>query len=244
MKRQNSGWTFPFLLSLILIGCSSPKILVDKDLQKESVIYEVSGRNGWMVNQHLSFGEYSTGKVNRGWIKGYDYPFIVRFTGSKEKLGFAINDGNGNAAEVFCLGKLREQDLMLFHDYFDVNLKTNDAFTGSVVINDEEVFDFFIINLNQNNWFKKTSGWIQGDGVRLEIRAVEKLDNNQRTTSMQVPGFEFLLNHKVVGAVETLNRGRIWLHQELDEKQKLLIAGVASSLLLRSDLSEHNDQNI
>ena len=100
------------------------------------------------------------------------------------------------------------------------------------------------MNLNQNNWFREAKGWIQGENANILIRPVERLDNGQRMLDMQVPGFEFLLDNKVVGAVETLNRGRIWLRRDLNENQKLVLAGVASALLLRSELADHNDQSI
>ena len=228
-------------LGLFLTTCSTPKMLIDKNLQEEGRVYEVEGRNGWLINQQLSFGEYQTGKVKRSWTKGYDYPFIVRFSGAKEKLSFSLQDDDGNTAEVFCLGKLREQDLMLFHKYFAINLKAKDAFTGSVVVNESAVFDFYVTNLNQNNWFKAAKGWIQGEDTKFEIRPVKKLENSKRALDSQVPGFEFAYNNEVVGAVETLNRGKIWLHNELDEEQKLVLASIAAALLLRSELASHND---
>lgn len=243
MKKYIEKWNLLFFC-LLLAACSVPQMLVDQRLQGESMAYEVNGRNGWLINQHLSFGPYRSGKVDRGWTKGYDFPFIVRFTGAKEKLSFTLQDGQGNEASVFCLGKLREQDLMLFHQYFAINLKAKDAFTGSVVLNGDTAYDFYVTNLNQNNWFKEAKGWVQGENINLVIRPVEKLSNNKRMLDMQVPGFEFVLDNKVVGAVETLNRGKVWLHKDLQEDQKIVLASIASALLLRSELADHNDPYI
>lgn len=240
MKKSDASWKIA-CLCLILSACSTPEMLVDKKLQEESMAYEVNGRNGWLINQRLSFGEYESGKVNRSWTKGYDFPFIVRFTGAKEKLSFSLKNAEGVEAEIFCLGKLREQDLTLFHEYFDINLKAKDAFTGSVVVSENAAFDFYVTNLNQNNWFREAKGWIRGENAKFEIRPVKMLGNNQRSLGMQAPGFEFVRNNKVVGAVETLNQGRVWLHNDLNEDQKLVLAGVASALLLRSELADHND---
>ena len=230
------------LLIIIGMGCTVPHMQVDDDLQKNAIRYEVEGRNGWLVNQKLSFGEYQSGKVHRSWTKGYDFPFFIRFSGAKEKLQFTMKDGQGNAVEIFCLGKLREQDLMLFHKYFDMKIKTKDAFTGSVALNKSKSFDFFVANLNQNNWFKEAQGMVHGDNLHIKIKPVKHLDNNQRSLDSQVPGFEFVLDGKVVGAVETLNKGEVWLSADLNREQKLVLAGVASALLLRSELAEHNDK--
>lgn len=54
-------------------------------------------------------------------------------------------------------------------------------------------------------------------------------------------GLEFVEGHTVVGAVEFINNGRVWLDTELSAEHKLVLAGVASALLLRSDLADHND---
>jgi len=71
-------------LSILFFTCRVPQILVDKNLQEESIPYEVKGKNGWLINQKLSFGEYKTGEVKRSWTKGYDFPFIIRLSGAKE----------------------------------------------------------------------------------------------------------------------------------------------------------------
>jgi len=222
-------------------ACSVPQISVHEDLKTDAAVYEVKGRQGWLVNQRLSFGEFQTGKVNRSWTKGYDFPFIVRFTGAKEKLSYSLQDAVGNEAEIFCLGKLREQELTLFHEYFDINIKAKDAFTGSVVIDETLSYDFYMANLNQNNWFREAKGWLQGEGISIEIRPIQQLANGQRSLDMQVPGFEFVLQEEVIGAVEVINNGRIWLSNNLNPDQKIVLASVASALLLRSELQEHNE---
>ncbi len=229
------------LLAILLMACSTPKIMVDDHLRTDTTLYHVKGRQGWWINQHLSFGEFQSGKINRGWIKGYDFPFIIRFAGAKEKLNYTLQGQNDLAAEVFCLGKLREQDLQLFHRYFDVNLKTKDAFTGSVVINESKAFDFFVANLNQNNWFREAKGWIKGEQLNISIEPIKTLEGGKKTLDSQVLGFSFVRDGITLGAVEVLNQGRIWLHNDLSAEEKLLLASVASALLLRSDLATHNE---
>ncbi|GJM34825.1 MAG: hypothetical protein DHS20C18_38260 [Saprospiraceae bacterium] len=229
------------LLALGLIACSVPQIMVDENLQADTALYNVKGRQGWLVNQHLSFGDYRTGKVDRSWTKGYDIPFIIRFSGAKEKLSFTLQDAVGDKADVFCLGKLREQDLLIFHKYFDINIKAKDAFTGSVAIGERNSFDFYVTNLNQNNWFREAEGWIKGEDLTISIQPIKHLEGGKRMLDMQAPGFSFVRDGKTLGAVEVLNQGRIWIKNDLPGEEKLLLAGVASALLLRSELGAHNE---
>ena len=48
---------------------------------------------------------------------------------------------SGLEAMVHCAGKLREQDLRVFRDYFDVNIGTTDSFAGTVLL-DNARFEF------------------------------------------------------------------------------------------------------
>ena len=86
---------FLSLSTLILFtACSTPQMAIDQQLHTSTAM-PVKGRQGWMVNQHLSFGEFTSGKVNRGWLKRYDIPFIVRFSGAKEKLAYDLTEAAG-----------------------------------------------------------------------------------------------------------------------------------------------------
>lgn len=239
--RKKHVSIFGLLFFILLSACSTPRINVNEQLLSDSDLYEVQGRQGWLVNQTLSFGEFQSGKVDRSWTKGYDYPFIVRFTGAKEKLSFTLQNGSKNEADIFCISKLREQDLQLFHKYFDINLNAKDVFSGSIIIGGNAGYDFYITNLNQNNISRKVEGRITGEGRIISIEPIKKLEGNKAYLSAQTPGFEFTMNGELIGAVEVLNKGRIWIRKSLPEADRLLIASAASALLLRSDLEGHND---
>lgn len=239
-----SRWVLSGLMfTLLLAGCSTPQMRVDPGLAAQTPALPVSGREGWLVEQVLSFGEFRTDPVNRGWTKGYDYPFIIRFTGAREKLRFAVRDGSGREAVVHCAAKLREQDLRLFREYFDVNFGTTDTFIGTIALEGSRQRDFFIENLNtqQNIGYRPLEGAVRGTGDPIDIRAVWHLASGQRSYDTQPMGIEFLSAGRVVGAVETVNEGRVWISDDLGGEDRLLLASLASALLLRSSLADHND---
>lgn len=232
--RMAALMLFPVVLSLA--SCSTPQMAVDNELQSSTAM-SVKGRQGWMLNQHLSFGEFTTGKVKRGWLKSYDIPFIVRFSGAKEKLSYDLTDSGGNTAEVFCMGKLREQDLPLFNQLFEVNLNWQDAFSGTISLNEgRQHYDFLVTDLNQNNWFRPAEGFIRYRDGLIEIQPVDKLSNGKRALGMEALGFQFVYKGEVVGAVETLNNGRVWLKDGLAPDLRLILGSVSAALLLRSEL--------
>lgn len=214
-------------------------------LQDNAELYTVDGRDGWRINQLITFGEFRAGPVTRGWTRGYDYPFLVRFSGASEKLQFPLVDQHGGQAQVFCFGKLRETDLRAFKDYFDVSLHATDTFTCSVSSASGDTYDFYVSNMNvqQNLDYKTMQGSLRGGGTEYQLRSVWRLDNGQRSLDTQPLGVEFIRDGQAIAAVETVNEGRVWLRNGLDKSSRLAIAASASALLLRSGLAEHNDNN-
>ncbi len=239
-KTAESAFYISCLAVLLLSGCTVPYMRVDPQLSAQAPALSVQGRQGWLINQELSFGDYSSSPVKRSWTKGYNIPFIVRFSGAKEKLGFSMQNSAGDKAELFCLGKLREIDLPVLNKAFEVNLKTTDAFTCAISSADQS-FEFYSENLNQNPRFNAPTGQLKGPGVELSIRPVGSLEGGQSSWSTTALGYELLADGQVLAAVETLNDGRVWIGPELSVHQQLLAASVAAALLLRSSLAEHND---
>lgn len=236
-----------YLLLLILFfsGCSTPHMRLPESLQGNAEMYVVQGRDGWRINQQISFSEFRAGPVARGWTKGYDYPFLIRFSAAREKFQFPMVDQYGGKVQVFCFGKLREQDLRIFKDYFDINLHATDTFTCSISSAPKETYDFYVSNLNlqQNVGYKPMQGSLRGGAIDYQLRSIWHLDSGHRTLDTQPLGVEFSHNGRAIAAVETINEGRVWLHKDLSQSARLVVAAAASALLLRSGLAEHNDNN-
>lgn len=228
------------LVSNALIAGSVPEMKVDQRLSAMEPL-QVDGRQGWLVRQVLEFGEYRTGPVKRSWTKGYDYPFIIRFTSAREKLQFDSVDGSGRRVSWFCAGKLSEQDFHKFRDYFDINLRTRDVFTCAVAVSGQQRYDLVVQDLNQNRTSGEVEGALRGEGLDIAIRPVWHLASGKKTWDTRPLGFEFTQGETVVAAVESVNEGRVWLDDTIDPEVRLVLAGLASALLLRSDLAEHND---
>lgn len=236
---------YSLIFILLIGGCSTPHMLLPESLRVNSELLTVQGRNGWRINQQITFGEFKAGPVTRGWTKGYDYPFLVRFSGASEKFQFPLVDQQGGEAQVFCFGKLHEKDLLAFKDYFDVSLHAKDTFTCSISSASAGTYDFYVSNLNiqQNLDYKPMQGSLRGNGIEYRIRSIWRLDSGARSLDTQPLGVEFSHDGQAVAAVETVNEGRVWLSNDLSQSARLATAAGASALLLRSSLAEHNDNN-
>lgn len=113
----------------MVAGCTPIKLGLSDDLRNNSDEYPVKGRQGILINQKLSFGEFATSKVKRSWTKGSssktgfgfgsnpyadDYENIigVEYINKKQTLHFSLTDGT-QSSEVYCVSKFHSEDLQI-----------------------------------------------------------------------------------------------------------------------------------
>ncbi|RXK86897.1 hypothetical protein [Filimonas effusa] len=120
-------------------SCTTVKLAVPEQFSAQATSMHVKGLNGWMLKQKLSFGNYQTSPVKRGWntiASGPDRPSSVNTedrllkvfnvdksnitVNQKNKYQFSVYDGN-QVAEIFCLEKLTREELVI---------KTNNRWLG------------------------------------------------------------------------------------------------------------------
>jgi hypothetical protein len=66
-----------FAILIVAIACSPVKIAVDDAGWQQKEELSVKGRNGFLIKQKLSFGEFKTGNAKRSWTKGSSWGFGV-----------------------------------------------------------------------------------------------------------------------------------------------------------------------
>ena len=54
-------------IAAVLVSCSSAKLSVPEKFKSQATQMPVKGINGWQINQQLSFGNFQTSKIKRGW---------------------------------------------------------------------------------------------------------------------------------------------------------------------------------
>ncbi|MCW5920751.1 MAG: hypothetical protein KIS77_00260 [Saprospiraceae bacterium] len=222
-----------------LIACRTPEIALDPALSAEAM--PVKGRNGLQIGQVIRYGEYTTDKVRRGWTKGYDIPFFLRFQAAKEKLSFTQYGPSKTQAEVACVSRFKSTEIPLVRDFFGIPLEYKNYFAGSVVMRKgRNSWDFIVHNPNGDFLRQRASaGFAESGSQRIEIEAVRGLQGQPDwLKELAVYGHEFRMDGKVVGAVSTVNRGTVWIDQRLEAETRTVIAAIATGLLLRTDVEE------
>jgi hypothetical protein len=120
----------PILLATT-VSCSTTKLAVPDQFSSQATRYPVKGAQGWLVNQQLSFGDYSTSRIKRGWHISSGIPYNNGFISAqdallhifgvemmqegnneKSKLRYTLTNRH-NSAEIFGSEVYKTHDLVL-----------------------------------------------------------------------------------------------------------------------------------
>ena len=241
---------YPSILFVLALttACRTAEIPVTDTLTSEATSYPVKGRQGFKIGQVLSFGDYRTSVVQRGWTKSYAIPFVVQFSGAREKLSFQQYGPGGRMANVALVSRFRETEFAPLKEYFSLSVKNKNYFAGGIELNDsKESWEFIVHNVDGGgNTLKNTTlGYVRSkvDQLQIDIVGIRELEGTSRLmTMMDVYGYEFKLDGKTIGAVSTINNGKVWLKNTLHPELKLVLASVSSGLMLRNSVREEAEQ--
>lgn len=244
MKTVFGNALKPLAMLLLLLLVSVGRLSAQTDLPDNAISHIVKGRNGWMINQTLSFGPYQSGKVKRNWISAPSFEFVVRLAKAKEKFHFEMSDDQGNSAEVYMSGQLQRKELRLFDGSMSLMLPDRDIFAGAIFINGEaQPWEFYMENPNKQIVLEKVEGEISNGRETIEIEESRYITGGKKQhIGGQALAFKFVQNGRILGVVEVINKGKVILDDSLSTQQKLLVANAAAAILLRQNLADAVEQ--
>ncbi len=114
---------------LFFQACTPARMALDDQNWDQPETLQVKGRQGMIIRQKLSFGDYHTVSVTRSWTKtssafagwawgrpGYedDARIIgVEFEKTKQSVRFELADQKGNESSVFCMTRVNSKNFVL-----------------------------------------------------------------------------------------------------------------------------------
>src|SRR6187551_475359 len=122
-------YNFLITIAIMVVGCSPTKMAVEKNNWNNIEEFSVKGRQGLLIKQKLSFGEYRTASVKRSWTKGssafagwttgqpgyedYSRGIGVEYSKKKQSVRFELTDNAAHESSAFCVTKVRSKDFVL-----------------------------------------------------------------------------------------------------------------------------------
>jgi hypothetical protein len=237
MRRIIAGMA---ILFSFVTDLSAQRLVLAPELDS-AVEMKARGRQGWQINQVIRFGDYSTSKVRRGWTKGYDIDFTVRFRNASQKLSFTQKTPDGSEAEVLAVSRFRSTELDLVRGFLSIPMEYENSFAGTIIPGGDPKKAWEFVLYNPGGSFIKDAdcGHAQcAGGEAIYVSGIQKMEGMASWMQVAYFGFEFYRNGKAVAAVSTINNGKVWMMPDLDAETRLVIAAMSSALLLRHDVEQ------
>jgi len=277
LRWRNLVMKYKFLFAVIILlsSCTAAKLSVPENFSSQATKMPVKGLNGWQISQKLSFGNYATSKIKRGWdfsssvsyskffmrpeealLKVFDISTDKNTNTQKNKFQYIIEDGN-LVAEVYATEKFTEKQLVYKSNnpWIGNASKTNKyeyAFTAAILpltAKNDEPWSLVLMNkydINKDTArrlldrpYVEEEGYATNGKENIAIRPL-RIENVTTKGGKQtkifggkmLSGYELSWDGGVVGIVDILDNS-IWLFNDLEAKDKLVVSSIASAILLK-----------
>ncbi|MCC2546064.1 hypothetical protein LJY25_06375 [Hymenobacter sp. BT175] len=242
------GLLLTVLVASGLSACSTGRASIAVSAQlAQTAPLPVSGRQGWQWRPTYRFGDFAATDIRKGWLStsAQGAPFLMpdwlSRSRARQKFSFALQPPGGAPAWA------------VRGAYFAHGSSFTPPGTGiSIGLGSEEVYTSIIQVPGRRPWqlvVERSQGFAQlnpatgaltnGD-TTLQVRPISRLlrlDGKVMTLPGYVPlGYEFVLaDGQVIGAVETMGAGRVWLAPALNSSLRPAVAAAATALLLKEE---------
>lgn len=219
-------------LSIATAGCSTAVMSVDSELSSMTEPLTVSGANPRLWNRPLSFGPWRTVEVREGLRWGFGAPLLGLEAGfARQPYRLVLENSDVGTVQVECVAS----SITLSRSGW-----TLDPTFGSLPVLAcgfrSDTGDEWTMKMYERG--TKRQGEITSSrGARLQIRSVHTLQGSRFRNADPV-GYEIASDESTVGAVEIVNRGRVWISPAAEQRRDAQIAAAAAALLLFDPTSE------
>ena len=216
---------------MLFPACSIVVMEVDENLKSNCTIMKVKGLQGWQLRRVIKFGEFKTSKIKGGWKTGSNIHFLVDYKDASQKFEFTQFDGANNTLHVFCAGDLTMFSTHFPKTEFKIPLNVEDVFKAHIQSDDsDEKWELTMTNPNEIAFQGLSLGELIGDRQVYQIYPVRKLEKG--SLGPKIIGYKFEKESESVVAVQTLGSGKVWMSDELINKDKLVLAAACSALMI------------
>ncbi len=277
-----------FILPLIVLlsSCTAAKLSVPPSFSSQATKMHVKGVNGWKINQHLSFGNYKTSTIKRGWdfsnsvqytkfnlkpeemmLRVFDIDTDKRRENHRSKFSYTVEDGN-LVAEIFATEKFSERELVYKSRTSLLNNTTKTqryeyAFSAAILpltATNNEPWSLVLVNKYDaandtarrifDRPYVEEEGYATNGKESITIRPlrIEKVTTRGGKDTKVfggkiLSGYELKWDDGVVAIIDILDNN-IWLANELDSHDKLILSSIASSIMLKKmqDVEKDRDE--
>jgi hypothetical protein len=234
------------------------KPLTSEPLHSTQEELKVKGRQGILIKQKLSFGNYYTTKVKRSAIRrwsssaGMQRCIWAEHAEGKQSIHFELTDGS-RSSNGHCVSNVISDDMLIGHQpeqypgqvssIFRISTGDNENnFSVALYLNGEEQpWELFLSNNEAQYSREHYIGFVDRGKEYYTITPIWKVEKKNGKVS-EMPfgnvGFEIRdAKGEAKAAVSLIDNGRVYMGQ-LNDDERFLMANVCAALLLQGDISQ------
>ena len=227
LEEHMRGIRFSFgfiFIALLIAGCRTAFMSVPAELAATEA-FAVTGANPRLWNRPLSFGPWRTSEVREGGRWGFAAPLLGLEAGfSQQPYRLVLEHEDGRAVQAECVA--RSVTLSRSGWSVDPTLGALPALACGFRSDDGDEWTLKLHARGTNFEGELSSS----SGSPLKIRSVHRLEGS-RLPSGEPVGYE-IAGDSPLAAVETVNRGRVWLAPSAGSSIDRRTAAAAAVLLL------------
>lgn len=230
--KKNFSRCLPAFCVALLAGCTVAEMSIPQPVRSNMEVLPVQGREGIFLAKQISFSPYRLTQIRRGWVSTFTLGvWFWSTSGSGQKYSFFLDSPNQpSPIPVLCATKAKWSELNFEGRSWslDWGLSGNTATVGSFKMAGR---DWAVVVRGDNASALSLAGVITDGNRKIEIQATRDLQGAAWPVLDDV-GYFFSENGKVIGAVETINAGKVFFVRGLDAQTKDLLATASGVLLL------------
>ncbi|RKS02793.1 hypothetical protein [Flavobacterium sp. 102] len=255
-------------LCFIVMSCTPFKPAISHADINTLTEYKVKGRQGILINQKLTFGEYTTSKVKRSWTKGgntrvpvsvspvvdFLYPEILTADNSNryQTFAFQMNDGLKNYTDVYAATDFASERLLvgnnpnsivnIIKDVTGKGIDQSYMFYAQIFVNqDNKPWELVLDNNASQRDAKQYVGYFGYDQNRYyTLKPITELQTNKgpKPIWMGSVGYEICNPNNQAVAAVSLMDNGLVYLAPTNPEERFLLANLCATLLLQQDIAE------
>ncbi|TPE45383.1 hypothetical protein [Pontibacter mangrovi] len=225
---------------LALQGCSVPHMALESAFKQEAQELPVEGRKVLKPNGKFTIGDYTVANVHRGWKNSGGFNlFGYENIKAKQQHEFSLMSAQGTEWYVFGASRLHEKNLKSSNG-ISIRLSPNLEYYASYFTSPESG-QWHLLTSDPGHYQdrQRFEGELSNGSTVYTVAPVYKFEGK----SMPLPdivGYEFKAGKELLGAVQVLNNGKVWLQPNLPDDTRMVLASAMASLLLYEKLHNSN----
>jgi hypothetical protein len=230
-------------MAVLLMGCTMARMRVRPQLVSAAQEMKVEGRKTFSFDETFFFGSYQVTEVHRGWTRSTGFSISreleKKFSGSKatQKYEFLLKDGKEDVWECQSITECDQyklDSLLGKKNKLGIGINTKNILVCTFKSRNrpEEWQLMMDENYDSSNDMK---GELSDGKISIFVQGTRKLAG--AAFPMATPtGYEFLMDENIVGSVEVINKGAVWIIPSIEERLHSPLAVTSAALLLYQNI--------